>query len=109
MKAQDLTAIYDNWSRASYARRVRGTATLTYLWGSSGINENFDKPLVLHIRNDALGEEITLGTKIASGDPAIIGTLSAGECISISVQGISGVFATCVLDSVVACMINRST
>lgn len=69
-------------------------------------NQTFEKPLVLHIRNDPLGESITLSTQ-ASGTATAIGTLNKGECVSIPVQAMSGVFATCTLESVVGCLIKE--
>ena len=92
-----------------------------YLWGSAGVTENikFDKPLLLHIRNDVFGEVITFGT-MASGTQTTIGTLQPGECVSIPLQGvkgqgITGVYATCPPitgqteppQSVVACLIRE--
>jgi len=78
-----------------------------YLWGSAGITQNitFDKPLVLHVRNDVFGEAIGLGTQVASGAQTTIGTLQPGECVSVPLQNISGVFATCTTESTVACLI----
>jgi hypothetical protein len=84
---------YD-WSRPSYKVRVRGTV---YLWGSATLNENisFQKPLLLHLRNDLFGEPVTFGTQVATGAQTTVGTLQPGQCVSIPVQGISGVFALC--------------
>lgn len=90
-----LTALYDNWTRPSYERRVRGKQkTPTYLWGSEGITKNLSSntPLVLHIRNETFGEEITLETK-AGGTSTSYGTLQPAECISIPLQNLSGVSA----------------
>jgi hypothetical protein len=94
----------DLWPHPSYEVRVRGTI---YLWGSAGITKNikFDKPILLHVRNDPFGEAITFGTQVAAGTHTTIGTLQAGECVSIPVQDISGVFATCALESNVSCLI----
>jgi hypothetical protein len=102
---------YDHWTHPAYEVRVRGTTTSPmYLWGSAGISENitFDKPIILHIRNDLHGEVITFGTQTTSGaqkTQQTIGTLQPGECMSIALQGISGVFATCELESTVCCLI----
>jgi hypothetical protein len=91
----------DPWS---YTIRVRGTK---YLWGSAGITSNltFDKPLVLHIHNDVFGESITFGTEDATGTQTTIGTLDTGEAVSIPLQTIRGVFATCTLESTVHCVL----
>jgi len=103
-----------DWSRASYAVRVRGSLPTspdtTYLWGSAGITKDitFSKPLLLHIRNDAFGEPVTFGT-VASGAQTKEGILRPGECVSIPVQGMSGVYATCELESTVICLIKEST
>jgi hypothetical protein len=106
MRTSTVTPLYDQWTQPSYEVRVRGTV---YLWGSAGITQDikFSKALVLHIRNDAFGEEITLGTQLASGVQTTLGVLQPGECISIPVQNISGVFAICELESSVACLIKE--
>jgi hypothetical protein len=105
-----LTAIYADWTRPNYERRVRGTPqTPTYLWGSAGITQNFSstRPLILHIRNDTFGDQVTLGTQVASGTQTAYGSLQPAECISIPLEGLSGIFATCDTESVVACVITE--
>jgi hypothetical protein len=104
MRASPLTSIYDQWTHPGYEVRVRGTI---FLWGSAGITQDidFDKPLLLHIRNDMFGELITFGTQVASGVQTGLGSLKPGECVSIPLQKISGVWATCALESSVACLI----
>jgi hypothetical protein len=99
-------ADYDRWPHPSYEVRVRGTM---FLWGSGGLTQNieFNKPILLHIRNDVFGEVITFGTRVASGTQTTIGTLQPGECVSIPLQGICGVFATCTLESNVCCLIKE--
>lgn len=104
MRSSPLMSIYDRGNQPSYEVRVRGTV---YLWGSAGVTANvsFAKPLVLHIRNDVFGTKIGLGTEVASGTKNAYGTLEPGECLSIPMQDISGVYATCDLESNVACLI----
>jgi hypothetical protein len=102
-----LSTLYgeqDLWTHPSYEVRVRGTM---FLWGSAGLAKNmtFSKPMLLHVRNDVFGEQVTLGTRTATGPQTTIGTLQPGECVSIQVQDISGVFATCALESNVSCLI----
>jgi hypothetical protein len=112
MTPSPLTAIYGNWTRPSYERRVRATAKdPTFLWGSAGLTQNFgpDKDLVLHIRNDTFGQQIVIGTQVTSATKTQTqtpyGSLNPAECVSISLQGLSGVYATCETESVVACLI----
>ena len=109
MRHWDLMPIYDHLNHPSYELRVRGTARPTYLWGSAGITAimPFDRSLILHIRNDVFGEQITVGTR-AGATQTTLGTLDPGECISIPLQNISGVFATCALNSTVACLVKGS-
>jgi hypothetical protein len=99
---------YGQWTQPSYEVKVRATK---YLWGSSGIMRDltFSKPLILHVNNDTFGEVITIGTQVSSGAKSTVGTLEAGECVSISVQDISGVFATCAQESTVRCLITASS
>jgi hypothetical protein len=104
-QTSNLTSIYDRWVRPSYEVRVRGT---TYLWGSAGIKTdiNFDKALVLHLRNDLFGSQVTLQKQAESG-PTPIGTLDPGEAVSIQLNQLTGVSASCESESVVACVINQ--
>jgi hypothetical protein len=104
MRESPLSPAFDRRAHASYGVRVRGTV---YLWGSAGITQSptFDKPLVMHVRNNAFGEVITLGTQVPSGTMLKYGTLQPGECLSIPIQNISGVFATCALETNVDCVI----
>jgi hypothetical protein len=98
---------FDQRSRASYEVRVRGTM---FLWGSAGIavDTTFSKPLLLHVRNHVFGEVVTIGTQVASGVKHVFGTLQPGESFSIPIQNISGVFATCALETNVDCLIHAS-
>jgi hypothetical protein len=108
MRQSPLMPAFDRRTHANYEVRVRGTI---YLWGSAGItvNTTFDKPLLLHVRNNVFGEVVTLGTQVASGTQTTLGTLQPGEAVSIPIQNISGVFATCALESNVDCLIQPST
>jgi hypothetical protein len=88
-----------------YKVKVRG---LMFLWGSAGLTQNltFPSALILHIRNDELGEPVAVGTRAIDGTSNTVGTLKAGEAMSIAIQNISGVFADCALDSNVCCAID---
>jgi hypothetical protein len=116
-----LTAMYTHWSWPSYEVRVRGPGVgagpwpwpgISFLWGSPKIPNPipFDKPPILHIRNDISGEDVTFGTLVGlltTGTQTQIGILQPGECVSIELLKISGVYATCAagLESVVGCII----
>jgi hypothetical protein len=104
MPESPTLAIADGWIHPSYEVRVREKV---YLWGSAGITENmtFARPLLLHVHNDDFGEAITIGTRVASGTETSFGTLEPSQCLSIPVQNISGVFATCALETTVRCLI----
>jgi hypothetical protein len=106
VSTSSLEAFSDRWSEPSYEVRIRGTA---FLWGSAGLVQDltFAQPVVLHLRNDVHGEPITLGSRVAAGTQANLGTLAPGECVSIQLQGISGVFAVCTLESTVACLLRH--
>jgi len=85
-----------------FRRIVRGTV---YLWGSSGLTEdlNFGRSPILQIHNDLFGEQIAVSTQKANGTTDSVGTLQPGECLSIAVDKLSGIFATCTLESPVLC------
>lgn len=104
MRTSPSGAVYNRWTEPSYEIKVRGTM---HLWGSAGITKNiiFEKPLLLHIHNDLFGEIITFGTHDASGTQETIGTLQPGEFVSIPLNDISGVFASCEQESTVCCLI----
>jgi hypothetical protein len=108
MRQSPLLPAFDGLNHASYEVRVRGTI---YLWGSAGItvNPSFDKPLLLHIRNNVFGEVVTIGTQVAGGAQTPYGTLQPGEAMSIPIQNISGVYASCTLETNVDCLIQPST
>lgn len=92
--------------RREYRLRVRNTI---FLWGSSGITTNIDfhNRLLLHVHNDLFGEEITIGTQTADTTQTTLGTLQPGECVSIPIQDICAVFATCALESTVTCILGN--
>jgi len=112
MATSPLMSVYDRWTQPSYEIRVRGTASpFKYLWGSAGITGDmaFDKPLHFHVRNDVFGEQITLW-QVKSGTSTEIGTLMPGECVTIPLKNVSsGVYATCELESNVACLIKGTS
>ena len=95
-------------SRYDYSVAVRGTA---YLWGSAGIAQdvNFPNPLLLHLSNDLFGEPVTIHTETAAGAQTAIGSLEPGEHLTLPIQGLSGVTATCAPHSTVACSIRRAS
>jgi hypothetical protein len=105
MQQSPLMPSFLHRAHASYEVRVRGTK---FLWGSAGVTVNtaFAKPLLLHVRNHVFGEVVTVGTQPAGGPPTTLGTLQPGECLSIQIQNIAGVFATCALESNVDCLIH---
>jgi hypothetical protein len=92
------------WNAPAYSVKVRGTR---YLWGSAGLTKDltFGKPFILHIANDRAGQPVTIGTRVAAGTETDLGTIQPGECLSVPVAGISGVYAECALDSLVHCLI----
>lgn len=109
MRTLPATAPYNPWPHPSYEVRVR--AATAYLWGANGLKLalTLTKPLVLHIRNSEIGEDIVVGTETVAAGAQVIGTLEPGQCVSIPiVQGLTGVTAQCAPDShesIVACHI----
>jgi hypothetical protein len=87
-----------------YEVSVRGTK---YLWGSAGIAQDVDLPLLLHVGNDVLGEQVSIST-VANGAQTAIGTINAGEYVTIPLQSLSGVVANCSFNSTVHCAIRRA-
>jgi hypothetical protein len=87
-----------------YEVKVRGRM---YLWGSHGVTVNLAWPMLLTFRVDIFGEPITFGTETATSqdNPKTFGQLQPGESYTIPLQGLSGVFANCDLDSLVHCML----
>jgi hypothetical protein len=94
-----------SWTHPTYETRVRGAI---FLWGSGGIlaNLKFDKPLLLSIRNDPFGESIALATVVAGGAQTTIGTLNPGQCVTLPLQNMIGVVASCAAESTVHCFIH---
>jgi hypothetical protein len=89
----------------TYSVKVRG---LRYLWGSAGLAQDlsFADPILLHVANDRAGEQVTIGTRVAAGTQTVLGTLQPGECVTLPVNNVSGVYAECASDSVVHCVIH---
>lgn len=85
--------------------RVRGQK---YLWGSAGIKRDavFKEPPVMHLHNDPFGEQITLTVEAADGTQTLLGTLEPGECVSVSIQNMTGLRAACASESLVRCSLN---
>lgn len=93
----------------TYSVRVRGDAV--YLWGSGGLTENITlpSPLLLHVRNDLFGEPVQLGTESVSNAGRVrspLGVLDHGQCVSIPIQSMSGVYALCDTETAVSCVID---
>jgi hypothetical protein len=83
----------------------------TSLWGGDGIGLNashmINVPVLLNVRVDDIGEQITLRFKVAgtSGGPQDYGTLQPGETFTVPLQGLTSVFAECDFDTFVDCYI----
>jgi hypothetical protein len=86
----------------NYIVRVRGT---TYVWGSGTLTVALAWPLLLVINNDLLGDPIDLGSDTTGPGPTSYGTLQPGECWTLPLQGLRGVFASCTTDTTLACSI----
>ncbi|NUK25997.1 hypothetical protein [Streptomyces lunaelactis] len=86
----------------SYIIHVRGK---TYVWGSSGLTVVLTWPLLLVINNDALGDPIDIGSEATGSTQTSYGTLQPGECWTVPLQGLRGVFANCQTDTTLACSI----
>lgn len=86
----------------SYAVKVRAES---YLWGSAGLNTSLEWPLLLIINNDPLGDPIEVGSEATPASRTIHGTLQAGECWTVPLHGLRGVFATCSTDTTILCTI----
>ena len=101
------TELFESKSKPAYAVRVSGTV---FLWGSASLTSDltFKNPLLLHVRNNLYGAPVTLATQKADGTVSSLGSVNAGECVTIPVQTVCGVSATCAAgtDSVVACLID---
>lgn len=87
----------------AYSARVRG---VTYLWGSAGISTNlsFENAQVLFIANDPAGEAVKIGTRVATGATTELGTLQPGERVTVPINDISGIYADCMSESLVHCV-----
>lgn len=95
---------FEDWTKPAFEVRVRGTV---FLWGSAGISKApvFLAPLLLHLRNDVFGEPITIGSRVESGTTSTIGVLAPGQCLTLPIQRIAGIYATCTSETTVVCVI----
>ena len=76
-----------------------------YLWGSEQMTVDNAVPLVLHIGNSELGDDVELRTETAAGVVVNLGQIGPGQYASISIQGIRGVIGLCKAESLVTCII----
>jgi hypothetical protein len=94
MSAISLSDTFERSTDVSYQVKVRAQ---TFLWGSENITTNvsFTRPVMLHVRNYIFGSIATIGTRDASGTVMSFGSIGPGECLSIEIQNIAGVVASC--------------
>ena len=87
-----------------FAVPVRQT---TYLWGSASLtaDASFDHAPTLHIRNARHGNAVSINTTTVQGANTLIATLQPGECLSLEIQKISGITATCASETLVHCIL----
>ena len=75
-----------------------------FLWGSRGVQQTLDGPFYLTIHVDPFGDEVRVTTFDGSSDTDI-GTLKPGECWTVPLNGLCGIYGYCETDSVVACAV----
>lgn len=104
MRGAMPSEIFDASNRPRYEVRVRAKA---FLWGSDKITRDliFDRPLILHIRNDAVGVDMDIAMLSAGGTTTSVGGLRPGECVSVPIQKIMAVVATCNGETLAGCII----
>jgi hypothetical protein len=104
------------WDHLSYRVRVRSNGTVA-LWGTLATTAQpitLPAALICHIHNDESGQPVNVGTQAGAptGTPTetSYGTLQPGGCISIPVQSISAVTASCTNNTTttVTCCIKTS-
>lgn len=68
----------------------------TFLWGGAEVIKKIDTDhLFIHFRVDETGEQIRFGVlKEAGASPDELGSLRPGECYTLKLDGIIGVFAS---------------
>lgn len=77
----------------SYRVKVRAT---TYLWGGASVSVPAKTNLSLHFRIDELGEPLRFGVRKRNGGPLEeLGTLQPGECYSLQIDEVTGIYAVC--------------
>ena len=86
----------------NYIVKVRNK---TFIWGSSGVMVGSRWPLILVINNDPVGDVVELGSLTTATSPTVYGTLQPGECWTIPLEGLRGVYAVCDTDTTMACSI----
>ncbi|OMH34852.1 hypothetical protein [Tersicoccus sp. Bi-70] len=92
------------WGGPAWTVKVRGRR---YVWGSAGMTTDVDfatAPL-LHLANDGAGEPVTIGTRTAAGATTDLGTIQAGECLTLPVNHLAGVYAESAVDSLLHCVL----
>lgn len=75
-----------------------------FLWGSDNVFERLDFSLFLTIHNDPYGDEIRIFKFDGSSDTDM-GALRPGECWTVPLSGLHGVYGLCDTDSAVNCVV----
>lgn len=79
-----------------YKVKVHPDKAPVYLWGGAQVEIPFDGSLVLVMRNNEIGEPVTIKTHSDSQSPIkTIAVLSAGETFSVVLRGLKGILAEC--------------
>jgi hypothetical protein len=106
MSAVPLTDTFERSTDASFTVKI---GERTFIWGSDAVlvNLSFARPPVLHIRNYLYSSWVTLSTQVAAGTVTKLGQIAPGQCLSIQIQDIVGVLASCAAgtESYVSCVI----
>jgi len=91
----------------AYEHRVRDT---TYLWGSPHLTRSihFASPPLLHIRNHVFGENAEIGLISRPGHDETLGTLEPGQVLSLPLDNLTAVYATCPTETTITCAIERA-
>jgi len=79
-----------------YKVKVHPEKSPAYLWGGADVEEPFNGSLVLTVRNDEIGEPVTVKKHSDSSTPIkTIALLKPGETFSVSLKGLKGILAEC--------------
>ncbi|MCE9566006.1 MAG: hypothetical protein K8U57_28615 [Planctomycetes bacterium] len=94
-----------------WKRKVPTGGKKVYLWGGAEIGHHLPTSIILTIRVDDFGENVRFGVRGKTGEESPpYGTLQPGECFTLDLKDLRGVWAECTernVDTMIHCVFHN--